>query len=66
MALLKRKKFTISEKVKIIQQVEENPTVLRCETAKCFLLPLSSLSNIILWKTSFLEEESWCGAHFEK
>jgi predicted transcriptional regulator len=63
---LKRKKLTISEKVKIIQEVEKNPTVSRNEIAKYFGLPPSSLSNIILWKASILEEESRCGAHSEK
>jgi hypothetical protein len=49
---LKRKKLTKSEKVKIIQEVEKNPTVLRNEIAKHCQVPPSSLSNIIL------EEES--------
>jgi ribosomal protein S25 len=62
---LKRKKLTISEKVKIIQEVEKNPTVSRNEIAKHFGLP-PSLSNIILQKASILEEESQCGAHSEK
>jgi hypothetical protein len=41
-------KLTISEKVKIIQEREKNPTVSQNETAKCFVLPQLSLSNIIL------------------
>jgi hypothetical protein len=32
---------------------------------KCFVLLLFSLSDIILWKVSFLEERSWC-SHSEK
>jgi predicted transcriptional regulator len=64
--VLKRKKLTITEKVKIIQEVEKNPTVLQNETAKHFGLPPSSLSNIILRKASILEAESQCGAHSEK
>jgi predicted transcriptional regulator len=58
---LKRKKLTISEKVKIIQEVEKNPTVSQNEIAKHFGLPASLISNIILQKASILEEESWCG-----
>jgi hypothetical protein len=54
---LKRKKLTISEKVKIIQEVEKNPTVSQNETAKHFALPLLSLSNIILWKLQFLKRK---------
>jgi hypothetical protein len=63
---LKRKKLMKSEKVKIIQKVEKNPTESRNEIAKHFQLPPSSLSNIILRKASILEEESRCGAHSEK
>jgi hypothetical protein len=37
--VLKRKKLTTNEEVKIIQEVEENPTVLCNEIAKCFVLP---------------------------
>jgi hypothetical protein len=55
---LKRKKLTKSEEVKIIQEVEKNPTVSRNEIAKHFWLPPSSLSNIILRKASILGEES--------
>jgi transposase-like protein len=62
---VKRKKLTKSEKVKIIQEVK-NPTVSRNEIAKHFVLPLSSLNNIILQKASIPEEESQCGAHSEK
>jgi hypothetical protein len=56
--VLKRKKLTKREKVKIIQEMEKNPTVSRNEIAKHFWLPPSSLSNIILRKASVLEEES--------
>jgi hypothetical protein len=63
---LKRYKLTTSEKVKIIQEVEKNPTVSRNEIVKHLRLPLSSLSNIILWKASIPEEESRCGVHSEK
>jgi hypothetical protein len=55
---LKRKKLMKSEKAKIIQEMEKNPTVLQNEIAKHFRLPPSSLSNIILRKASILEEES--------
>jgi hypothetical protein len=58
-----KQKLTINEKVNIFQEVERNPTVLRNEIVKCFALPLSSLGNILLWKASTVEEESWCGAH---
>jgi hypothetical protein len=44
---LKRKKLTLSEKVKIIQEVEKNPTVFQNEMAKHLMLPPSSLSNIV-------------------
>jgi DNA-binding Lrp family transcriptional regulator len=54
---LKRKKLTIREKVKIIQEVEKNPTVSQNEIAKHSGMPPSSLSYIILWKASILEEE---------
>jgi hypothetical protein len=63
---LKRKKLMISEKVKIIQEVEKNPTVSRNEIENHFRLLPSSLSNIILRKASILEDESRCGAHSEK
>jgi hypothetical protein len=63
---LKRKKLMINVKVKIIQEVEKNPTVYQHEIANCFVLPPLSLSNIILRKASILEEESQCGAHSEK
>jgi hypothetical protein len=58
------KKEVNSEEAKIIQVVEKNPTVSRNETVKCFVLPPSSLSNIIIWKSLILEEEN-CGAHSE-
>jgi hypothetical protein len=38
-------------------------SVSRNEILKCFMLPPSSLSNIILQRASILEEESWCGAN---
>jgi hypothetical protein len=63
---MKRNKLMKSEKVKIIQDVEKNPIVLRNEIARHFGPPPSSLNNIILQKASILEEESWCGAHSEK
>jgi hypothetical protein len=53
---LKRKNLAMNEKVKIIQKVEEGSTMSH-EIVKCFMLPPSSLSNIILWKASVLEEE---------
>jgi hypothetical protein len=49
---LKRKKIKISEKVKTIQEVEINPTVLQNELAKCSVLPTSSLRNIISMESS--------------
>jgi hypothetical protein len=64
--VLKRKKLTINEGMKIIQDMEENPTMLCNEIAECFVLPSSSLSNKILWNFSILEEEIWCGAHTVK
>jgi hypothetical protein len=63
---IEKKKLTVSEKVKIVQEVEKHPAMSQNEIAKCFVLPLSSLSNIILLKASILEEEIWCGAHSEK
>jgi hypothetical protein len=63
---LKRKKLTINEKAKIIQEVEKNPIVSQNETAKHSVLPPSSLSTIILQKASILEEESRCQANSEK
>jgi hypothetical protein len=54
----KRKKLTKTEKVKIIQVAEKNPTVSQNEIAKHFWLPLSSLSTIILRKASIVEERS--------
>jgi hypothetical protein len=41
--------------------VEKSPTVSQNETAKCFLLPPSLLSNGILWEASVLQDESWFG-----
>jgi hypothetical protein len=42
---LERNELTISEKVKIIQEVEKNPTVPLNEIASCFVLsPLSVTS----------------------
>jgi hypothetical protein len=51
---------------KTIQEVERNPNVSRNETVNFFVLPLSLLSNIILWTASIHEEESWCGPYYEK
>lgn len=45
---VERNKLTIHEGIKIIQVVEKNPTVTQNEIGKCLMLPLSSLSNIIL------------------
>jgi hypothetical protein len=56
--VLKRKNLTISEKVKIIQEVEKNPTISQYETAECFVLPLLSLSNMTLWKASILAQKN--------
>jgi hypothetical protein len=64
--VLKRKKLTINGGLGIIQEVEKNPTTSQNETAKCFVLPPLSLSNIILQKTSILEERHWCGAQHQK
>jgi hypothetical protein len=55
---VERKKLTTSEKVKIISEVEENPTVSQNEIVNCFVLPLLSFSNIIL---QILEEEVGIG-----
>jgi hypothetical protein len=63
---LKRKKLTVSEKVKIIQEVGKNPTVFQNEVAKHSMLPPSSWSNIILQIASVLEEEIWHEALSEK
>jgi hypothetical protein len=49
---LKRRNIKINEKVKIIQEVEMNPTVLQNELAKCSVLPPSSLRNIISMESS--------------
>lgn len=57
--VLKRKKLTINGRMEIIQ-LSQN------ETAKCFVLPPLSLSNIILQKASILEEEHWCGEQTKK
>jgi hypothetical protein len=45
---LKKWKLTINEVHKIIRAPENNPNVLRNETAKWFLVLLSLLFNIII------------------
>jgi hypothetical protein len=55
------KKLTVSEKGKIIQEVEKTPTVLKNEIMKCSVLPPSYLRNTVLWN-SILEENDWCMA----
>lgn len=50
------------KEVKIIQEVENNQNLSWNETDKCHVLPLSSLSNIFMWKASILKKESWCEA----
>jgi hypothetical protein len=59
--VFKRKTLTRSEEVKIIQEVEKNPTMLQNVIAECFVLSPLLLNNIILWKAAILEEESCCG-----
>jgi hypothetical protein len=54
---LERKRLMKNEKVKIIQEMENNRTLLQNEIAKHSALPSSSLSNTILWKSSILEEK---------
>jgi hypothetical protein len=63
--VLKRKKLTVNEGMKIIQDMEKHPTVL-CNEIAVFYAALSSLRNKIVWNFSILEEENWCGAHTVK
>jgi hypothetical protein len=61
MATSKMKKLTIAEKVKIIQQVEKNPSTPAIEIARKFNLAPSSLFCIMKNKQSILDEEVKCG-----
>jgi hypothetical protein len=54
---LKRKKLIRSKKVKTIQEVEKNPTVLRNEIVKCSVLPPLS-SSVFLWEASILKRKA--------
>jgi hypothetical protein len=59
-------KLTVNEKVNIFLGGGKGSSLSQIEITKCSVLPPSSLNNIILRKTSILEEECWCGANFEK
>jgi hypothetical protein len=61
MATSKRKKLTIAEKVKIIQEVEKNPSMPAIEIAQKFNLAPSSLLCIMKNKQLILDEEVKCG-----
>jgi hypothetical protein len=61
MATSKRKKLTIVEKVKIIQEVEKNPSMPTIEIAQKFNLAPSSLFCIMKNKQLILDEEVKCG-----
>jgi hypothetical protein len=43
---LKRKKYAISEKVTVVQEVERSPSVSQIEITKCLALAVPSLSSI--------------------
>jgi hypothetical protein len=43
---LKRKKFTVCEEIRIIEDIEKNPAILQVDAANCLWLPLLSLSNV--------------------
>jgi vacuolar-type H+-ATPase subunit I/STV1 len=60
MATSKRKKLTIAEKVKIIQEVEKNRSTPAIETARKFNLAPSSLFCIMKNKQLILDEEVKC------
>jgi centromere protein B len=57
MATSKRKKLTIAEKVKIIQEVEKNPSTPAIEIARKFNLASSSLFCIMKNEQLTLDEE---------
>jgi hypothetical protein len=57
---LKRKNLTVSEKIKIIQGMENNPTALQV------WVPPPSLPSITLQQGSSLEEEGKCGTQAKK
>jgi hypothetical protein len=61
MATSKRKKLTIAEKVKIIQEVENSPSTPAIEIAQKFNLALSSLFCIMKNKQLTLDKEVICG-----
>jgi hypothetical protein len=61
MATSKMKKLTIVEKVKIIQEVEKNPSMPTIEIAWKFNLVPSSLFCIMKNKQLILDEEVKCG-----
>jgi hypothetical protein len=64
--VLVRNKLTINEKVNIYLEGGEGSSMSQIEITECSVFPPLSLSNIILWKTSILEEKCWYGAKFEK
>jgi hypothetical protein len=64
--LLKRRKIMISEEVKLFRKWPKNQALSQNEIVKGSVLPPLSLSNVILWKASIVEEESCCGPHSEK
>jgi hypothetical protein len=61
MTISKRKKLTIAEKVKIIEEVEKNPSTPAIEIARKFNLALSSLFCIMKNKQLIQDEEVKCG-----
>ena len=61
MATSKRKKLTIAEKVKIIQEVEKNPSTPAIEIAQKFNLAPSSFFCVMKNKQLILDEEVKCG-----
>lgn len=54
---LKRKKLTVCEEIRIIEDMEKNPAVLQVDAANCIWLPPLSLSNVLLQRASVLKEE---------
>jgi centromere protein B len=61
MATSKRKNLTIAEKVKIIQEVGNNPSTPTIEIARKFNLALPSLFCVMKNKQLILDEEVKCG-----
>jgi hypothetical protein len=44
---LKRKKLTVCEEIRIIEDTEKNPAILQVDAANCLWLRPLSLSNIL-------------------